>query len=102
MASGVAPPNGRPQRNNGTSIAQCRGEFPDFIVPSSTVPTNYQGPWHQPNLIEQAQTGVPSGTRPWREGFDPRQESQERLAYLLALRNYAFRKLRPYAALRHS
>ena len=79
--------NGRPQ-NNGTSIAQCRGEFADFIVPSSTVPPNYQGPWHQPNLIEQAQTGVPSGTRPWRN-FDPRQENQ-RLAYLLALRNYAF------------
>jgi hypothetical protein len=79
--------NGRPQAG-GTSIAQCRGEFADFIVPSSTIPASYNGPWFQPNLIEQAHTGVPHGTRPWRS-FDPRQESQ-RLAYLLTLRNYAF------------
>jgi hypothetical protein len=78
--------NGRP-RNDGTAIAQCRGEFADFIVPRDTIPANYRGPWFQPNLIEQAHTGVPSGTRPWRN-FDPRQESQ-RIAYLLALRNYA-------------
>src|SRR5688572_6351171 len=79
--------SGRPAPT-GTSIAQCRGEFADFIVPRSSIPTNYAGPWFQPNLIEQAQTGIPQGTRPWRS-FDPRQESQ-RLSYLLALRNYAF------------
>jgi hypothetical protein len=60
----------------------------DFIVPRNTVPAGYSGPWFQPNLIEEAHTGVPAGTRPWRN-FDPLQESQ-RLAYLLALRNYAF------------
>ncbi len=79
--------DGRPQAN-GASVAQCRGEFADFIVPRVTIPVNYNGPWFQPNLIEQAHTGVPTGVRPWRD-FDPRQESQ-RLAYLLAPRNYAF------------
>ena len=79
--------NGKPLAS-GTSIAQCRGEFPDFIVPANTIPAGYTGPHFQPNKIEEAHTGVPSGTRPWRN-FDPRQESQ-RLAYLLALRNYAF------------
>jgi hypothetical protein len=69
-------------------VAQCRGEFADFIVPRTTIPANYQGPWFQPNLIEEAHTGIPQGTRPWRS-FDPRQESQ-RLGYLIALRNYAF------------
>ena len=78
---------GLPQ-TNGNSIAQCRGEFADFIVPITTLPAGYAGPWFQPNLIEAAHTGVPSGTRPWRS-FDPRQESQ-RLQYLIALRNYAF------------
>jgi hypothetical protein len=45
-------------------------------------------PWFQPNLIKEGHTGVPQGTRPWRN-FDPRVENQ-RLAYLMALRNYAF------------
>lgn len=79
--------NGRPS-DTGTFIAQCRGEFADFIVPANTIPANYNGPWFTPNLIEQAHTGVPQGTRPWRN-VDPRVENQ-RLAYLLALRNYAF------------
>lgn len=79
--------SGRPQAS-GNSIAQCRGEFADFIVPSNTLPIGYPGPWFQPNLIESAHTGMPSGTRPWRS-FDPRQETQ-RLPYLVALRNYAF------------
>ena len=79
--------NGRPL-NSGASVAQCRGEFPDFIVPADTIPAGYTGPHFQPNRIEEAHTGVPSGTRPWRN-FDPRQESQ-RLAYLMALRNYAY------------
>ena len=78
---------GKPSSSGG-SIAQCRGEFADFIVPRATIPAAYAGPWFQPNLIENAHTGVPSGTRPWRN-FDPRNVSQ-RLAYLLALRNYAF------------
>jgi hypothetical protein len=79
--------SGRPS-NTGASIAQCRGEFADFIVPRNTIPANYQGPWFRPNLIEEAHTGVPTTNRPWR-AVDPRQESQ-RLAYLLTLRNYAF------------
>ena len=79
--------NGRPQAA-GSSMAQCRGEFADFIVPRNTIPTGYNGPWFRPNLIETAHTGIPQGTRPWRN-VDPRNVN-ERLAYLLALRNYAF------------
>lgn len=78
---------GRPS-TTGASVAQCRGEMADYIVPSNSIPAGYGGPWFAPNLIEHAHTGVPSGTRPWRQ-FDPRVESQ-RLPYLLALRNYAF------------
>lgn len=79
--------SGRPQAS-GASIAQCRGEFPDFIVPRNTIPAAYAGPWFQPNLIETAHTGIPQGVRPWRN-FDP-QNVAERLPYLMALRNYAF------------
>ena len=79
--------SGRPSPS-GASVAQCRGELADFIVPRNTLPASYAGPWFQPNLIENAHTGIPSGTRPWRN-VDPRNASQ-RLAYLLALRNYAF------------
>lgn len=94
-ATGCAPSSrcisttgtGRPQAS-GSSVAQCRGRFADFIVPKNTIPANYNGPWFQPHRLEQAHTGVPQGARPWRS-FDPRNES-ERLAYLLALRNYAF------------
>ena len=60
---------GLPQ-TNANAIAQCRGEFADFIVPITALPAGYAGPWFQPNLIEAAHTGVPSGTRPWRS-FDP-------------------------------
>ena len=83
----VTGSTGRPQ-SGGASIAQCRGEFADFIVPRTTIPAGYSGPWFTPNLIEQAQTGVPSGTRPWRS-VDPRVENQ-RLAYLLTLRNFGY------------
>src|SRR5688572_28942470 len=41
--------NGSPS-NSATSVVQCRGEMPDFIVPRSTIPANYTGPWFQPNL----------------------------------------------------
>ena len=77
---------GRPLAS-GAFVAQCRGKFADFIVPKTTLPGAYPGPWFQPNLLEQASTGVPSGSRPWL-AFDPR-DADERLAYALALRNYA-------------
>jgi hypothetical protein len=94
-ASGCAPGmrclkvtrSGRPS-NAGTSIAQCRGTFADFIVPKSTIPAGYTGPWFKPELVEAALTGVPQGARPW-QNIDPRDVTQ-RLAYLLTLRNYAF------------
>jgi hypothetical protein len=78
---------GRPS-SSGTSIAQCRGKFPDFIVPRNTIPSGFGGPWFTPEPIENATTGAPTGARPW-ESFDPGNAAQ-RLAYLLALRNYAF------------
>ena len=78
---------GRPSPS-GTSVAQCRGQFADFIVPKNTIPSNYAGPWFQPELIENATTNGPSETRPW-INFNPTVVSG-RLPYLLALRNYAF------------
>ncbi|MCL1634268.1 hypothetical protein M2650_06430 [Luteimonas sp. SX5] len=78
--------SGRPSAS-GNYVAQCRGKFADFIVPKDTIPSSYDGPWFQPSLLEKAATGVPSGSRPW-QAFDPR-DPDERLAYALALRNYA-------------
>lgn len=94
-ASGCAPgarclsvtSSGRPSPS-GSFVAQCRGKFADFIVPSGTLPNNYAGPWFQPELVEKASTGVPGGSRPWKP-FDAR-DADERLAFALALRNYAF------------
>jgi hypothetical protein len=81
---------GRPSAS-GDFVAQCRGKFAGFIVPKDTLPGSYAGPWFQPNLLEEASTGVPRGSRPW-SAFDPR-NPDERLAYVLALRNYAFASL---------
>ncbi len=78
--------SGRPS-GSGNYVAQCRGKFADFIVPKDTIPSSYDGPWFQPSLLEKAATGVPSVARPW-QAFDPR-DPDERLAYALALRNYA-------------
>ena len=79
--------NGQPSPS-GDSVAQCRGTFPDFIVPKDTIPANYGGPWFRPELIEGATTDGPSTPRPWLS-IDPT-ISANRLSYLLILRNYAF------------
>ena len=42
--------NGEPS-SSGASVAQCRGKFPDFIVPKTTIPAGYAGPWFQPERI---------------------------------------------------
>ena len=83
----VAGASGKPSPT-GQSIAQCRGKFADFMVPKTTIPASYAGPWFKPELIENATTNGPSAARPWMN-FDPTVEA-ERLSYLLALRNYAF------------
>jgi hypothetical protein len=85
---------GRPSAS-GTSVAQCRGKFADFIVPKNTLPAGYAGPWFRPELIENATAG-PTATRPWLN-FNPTVVA-DRTKYLLALRNYAFtsRDLRAY------
>ncbi len=87
--------NGRPA-TSGLSVAQCRGKFADFIVPKTTLPANYAGPWFEPELIENATTTGPTATRPWLN-FNPT-VAGDRLRYALALRNYAFtsRDLRKY------
>ncbi len=80
---------GKPS-TQGTFMAQCRGRFADFIVPRTTLPSGYTGPWFMPAQLENAATGVPGNTRPWTaSSVDPRQEPK-RLAYALTLRNYAF------------
>jgi hypothetical protein len=79
--------NGRPSSDGG-SVAQCRGKFPDFIVPKATIPPGYAGPWFEPKLIEKATTTGPSAARPWL-AVDPTADA-EREKYLLALRNSAF------------
>lgn len=91
----VADTSGKPSPT-GPSIAQCRGKFADFMVPANTIAAGYQGPWFQPELIENATTNGPAAARPWL-AFDPTVASQ-RLNYLLALRNYAFasKDLRAY------
>jgi hypothetical protein len=78
---------GKPSAS-GAFVAQCRGRFPDFIASRSAIPAGSTGKRFTPELIEQATTNGPSAKRPWRN-FDPRIPS-ERLAYVLALRNYAF------------
>lgn len=72
----------------GAFVAQCRGRFPDFIARRDAIPAGSTGKRFTPELIENATTNGPTTTRPWRN-FDPRIPS-ERLAYVLALRNYAF------------
>jgi hypothetical protein len=79
--------NGQPSSSGG-SVAQCRGKFPDFIVPKTTIPPGYAGPWFQPERIENATSGGPSASRPWL-AFNPAMIA-DRLKYVLALRNYAF------------
>jgi hypothetical protein len=78
---------GRPS-TTGDFIAQCRGKFPDFVVPKATIPAGYTGPWFRPRLIERATSSGPTAARPWMTP-DPTVEA-DRLGYLLALRNYAF------------
>jgi hypothetical protein len=79
--------SGRPSAA-GNFVAQCRGRYPDFIASRNAVPAGSSGKRFTPNQIEGATTNGPTSTRPWRN-FDPRIPA-ERLAYTLALRNYAF------------
>ncbi|WP_191969769.1 hypothetical protein A4U53_004220 (plasmid) [Rhizobium ruizarguesonis] len=70
---------------SGTFVAQCRGKFPDFVVPQERL-TGWSG-----QMFELAQNYPPSdpGTdAPWRT-IDFR-TPQGADAYILALRDYAF------------
>jgi hypothetical protein len=73
---------------SGAFVAQCRGRYPDFIARRTAIPEGSTGKRFTPELIENATTNGPGAKRPWRN-FDPRIPA-ERLAYTLALRNYAF------------
>jgi hypothetical protein len=86
---------GRPSASGGF-VAQCRGQFPDFIASANAIPPGSTGQRFTPELIENATTSGPTSARPWR-AFDPRIPA-ERLQYVLALRNYAFSS-RPLRAL---
>jgi hypothetical protein len=79
--------SGRPSAS-GQFVAQCRGKYADFIASRNAIPAGSTGKRFTPELIEKATTQGPTSTRPWRN-VDPRIPA-ERLAYVLALRNYAF------------
>jgi hypothetical protein len=87
--------SGRPSAS-GVFVAQCRGRYPDFIAHRNAIPAGSTGKRFTPELIENATSNGPTTVRPWRN-FDPRIPA-ERLAYTLALRNYAFSS-RPVRAL---
>lgn len=72
---------------SGTSLAQCSGTFPDYIVPASLFPANYQGPWFQ--LSQNYPSQAEPETFPW-QSIDFRKSKQQADAYLFALRDYAF------------
>lgn len=72
---------------DGAFVAQCRGKFADFIVPATTIPAGYQGPWFlPPKALPQTKPTVPAS--PWLSfNFrDPAQVDN----YLAALRSQVF------------
>ena len=72
----------------GTSIAQCRGTFPDYIVDASLFPPKYEGPWFE--LTQDFPRERPAaGDLPWAD-IDFKAGKKEADAYLYALRDYAF------------
>jgi hypothetical protein len=79
--------DGRPNPD-GTSVAQCSGTFPDYIVPAALFPAGYSGPWFflAADYPKQLPT---SEDLPWRK-FDFRAGKKQADGYLYALRDYAF------------
>jgi len=73
---------------DGTSIAQCSGTFPDYIVPATQFPADYQGPWFR--LAQSFPKTRPRKPKlPWAK-IDYSKGVAEANAYLYALRDYSF------------
>jgi hypothetical protein len=72
---------------DGTSIAQCSGAFPDYIVPATLFPAGYAGPWFE--LAQDFPDELPAEDAPWASiDFEAGVEQAEE--YLFALRDYAY------------
>jgi len=72
----------------GTYTAQCRGQFPDFVVPATMLPAGYKGPWF--NLAQAYPKTPPTESdAPWLK-IDFKDGVKGANAYLYALRNYSF------------
>ena len=78
--------NGEPAPD-GTSVAQCSGTFPDFVVEADLFPADYKGPWFE--LAQNFPTELKAEELPWTK-IDFRRGKKEADAYLYALRDYAF------------
>jgi len=72
----------------GTSVAQCTGVFPDYIVPAELFPPDYAGPWFALAQDFPPQP-PPAQDLPWRK-IDFKAGKAEADAYLYALRDYSF------------
>lgn len=73
---------------DGTSVAQCSGTFPDYVVEADLFPADYAGPWFfaASDFPDSPDYG---GPYPWEEiDFEDGQEGADTYAY--ALRDYAF------------
>jgi len=72
----------------GTSLAQCLGTYPDYVVPATLIPAGYAGPWF---VLAQAYptTPPPPHPLPW-EAINFASGVKEANDYLYALRDYSF------------
>jgi hypothetical protein len=74
--------------DSGDHVAQCKGRFPDFLVPIANIPDGYEGPFFE--LAQDfPEEPVPAGDLPW-SGIDFKASIEDANAYLYALRDYAF------------
>lgn len=71
----------------GTSVAQCSGTFPDYVVEASLFPAGYAGPWFF--MAEDFPTEVPPADGPW-QSIDFMDGVEGADAYLYAMRDYAY------------
>jgi hypothetical protein len=67
--------------------AQCSGQFPDFVVPSSMIPSGFAGPWFK--LAQKFPARAKPGDAPWLK-IDFRTGQKGANDYLYALRDYSF------------
>ena len=82
--------NGTPNAD-GTSVAQCSPgqNFPDYIVPATYIPENFEGPWFVGSTDYPTTEPPPPTNLPW-EAIDFKDGVDGANAYLYALRDYSF------------